>query len=69
MQHFDLNISYAIISAIRAGLHDHLSEDDKLGYDVFIAEDICKSTGGYDLLQTIRFIEQSIEDINAGKGL
>jgi ABC-type amino acid transport substrate-binding protein len=66
MQNFNLDTSYAIISAIRAGLNPNLSEDDKIGYDIDLAESVCKSTNGYDLLETIRFIEYSIEVINAG---
>lgn len=69
MQNFNLDTSYAIISAIRAGLNHNLSEDDKIGYDIDSAETICKSTNGYELLSTIRFIEHSIEHLNTGKQL
>jgi len=38
MQTFNITTSYAIISAIRSGLKSNLSEDEKLVYDVDIAE-------------------------------
>jgi hypothetical protein len=69
MQNFNLDTSYAIISAIRAGLNSKLPETDKIGYDVDIAEAIYESTDGYNLMKTIRFIEHSIEIINSGKRL
>lgn len=67
MQNFNLDLSYAIISAIRAGLNPILSEDDKIGYDIDIADFVFQATDGYELLKTIKFIETSINRINSGK--
>ncbi|QEC78354.1 hypothetical protein [Mucilaginibacter ginsenosidivorax] len=65
MDSFNIKISYAIISAIRAGICTDVPEELKLGYDIDTAEIVYNETMGYELERTVRYIEKMIEDINA----
>ncbi len=64
MENFNINISYAIISAIRVGIATDISEELKIGYDIDTAEMVYKETEGYELESTVRYIEKMIENIN-----